>query len=184
MGKLYQEYKEKLRKQDVVLHDAIEKIVEAMFKLETDEIERTVLVKNHGLKQRDRELFDAMSMNESSSVFKLIGLSVLHETKVPGEGLNRNSTVPQIRFLYDRFAHFLLAGELLNRIDYRARRPPSNRLQAAVEVIRVNLSPSQDNSVIFGALQRALWSLREILSAPDYSRCLQRVAKVDARGPL
>jgi hypothetical protein len=120
-------------------------------------------------------------MAEDSPVYKLVGRSILHETKVAADGPDRSETVPQVRFVYDRFAQFLLSRELLKRIWAKAA-DANSRVEASVKAIAGNLAASQRMSVVFGTLQRTLWLLGRELPSTDYACTLQRVANIDARG--
>jgi len=184
-GELFSNYLENIRireRDGRALSEAIDGVVAGMFAADSENIiERTAIARDSRLKNLNPSLYDHLNMAEDSPVYKLVGRSILHETKVAADGPDRSETVPQVRFVYDRFAQFLLSRELLKRIWAKAA-DANSRVEASVKAIAGNLAASQRMSVVFGTLQRTLWLLGRELPSTDYACTLQRVANIDARG--
>lgn len=79
-----------------------------------------------------------------------------------------------VRFVYDRYAEYLLSAALIEKI--RALAEQSDFAQAAFKVLQANLAGGQKLDTVFGALRRTLRLLQSHCMPSDYALLVQRLA--------
>jgi hypothetical protein len=172
-GALFESYFNELRSYEGVIRG----LVGAMFLGEgtSDAVKRTAVTQEL-LRVHDPALYKDLDFGyRLSPGSDLLERNVIRRWESTDEIGRR---VVQIRFTYDRFAEYLLSARFLEMIHDRAQRGGSMPAVAQA-VVSANLTPSQRMAVVYGALQRALVSLR---TKPDYTAILRAVAAIDARG--
>jgi hypothetical protein len=179
-GELFEAYLKDIDETDGLI-DAIQNLVDEMFAGGSgNEIKRAAVVRDTALQKRNPSLYDALTMDEDSPIYKLKERHVLCETEIEPEDLEPDGKVTQVRFFYDRFAQFLLSRELVRRIR-EADSGSASRSDACAKVIEENLPGSQHLNVVFGALQQTLWLLGR-KSQSHYILTLQKIADNKSHG--
>lgn len=146
----------------------------------SDQIIRTAIVRDNSLRSRNGQLYEDLDITNSDRVgFQLKKQKVLREWTVqPEENLQANRRDIQIRFTYDRFAEYLLARELMKRIEQRAQSNDSLE-SATIAVISENLLSAQQMVIVFGALRRLVLAMQKRLH--NYAALLVGITQSDPR---
>ena len=191
-GTLFERYFDKL--EELHLVDTIEGIVSEMF-VEDDtqeSITRTSFRRDSRLSKRNYGLYKELDFsNDLSKGSMLKENSVIREWREKSDGGDLD--VRNIRFTYDRFAEYLLSNRLYeltlsreklileeqSKLPRKAKRPDA-LAEAARIIASKNLLTSQNNPVVYGALQRTLFLLRR--HASSYVAVLKTISEIDARG--
>jgi hypothetical protein len=163
--------------------ELIDDILKEMFAAETanqdpDVVRRTTITRDSRMHQRAPALYEALdTASLDPAANRLRKRNVLREWSRPAAHDGGATEVVELRFTYDRFAEFLLADTLIQRLRFGMEKTPET---AAIRLIRANLDGAQRMNIVFGALQRMLFLLQN--EKCDYVMILQSTAEADPRG--
>ncbi len=159
-SQLFEEYDRRIREQALTRGANVGGVINSLVKQMFGAAETSYVI------LRDAVALDWMDIN--STGFFLIDQSVIRVD------------VDLVRFVYDRYAEYLLSGALIEKIYAVAVH--SDLAQAAFLVLKANLPGAQKLDTVFGALRRTLRVLQIHCTASDYATLVQRLATDSEHG--
>jgi TIR domain len=162
------------------LDGTIDEIISEMFVGEEkhEAILQTSFPRDAALSTRNNSLYKDLDFaSDLTPGSKLKEQNVIREWKEKKD--TGDQPVTNIRFSYDRFAEYLLSNRLYRLILARGELGEALP-EAARAIVSKNLASSQNDPIIYGALQRTMFLLRR--KSSDYVPVLRAISEIDARG--